>query len=302
MRERNSRPRAGGGPARRGGPGSRGTGSRGPAGRGALRREGGPQRGGTGATGGGGAQRPKRAAFGRAARAKPPLNVRRAPVPSDPDRLIARQPWAALRPLIPGDDAHGERAMGRLRDYSHRLLAWNRGVSNLISRGDEPRLVSRHLLESLAPARELLETGFETFIDLGSGAGLPAFPLVIAGVGKRWKLVEARRNKTLFMRKTQGDMKLREIEVVTARLETLAAGELGPPADAFTSRATMLIGPTLEMAAAHVRPGGMAFLWKGSRWTAEMEESRPHWEPQWRFERSIPIGEGPNLVAVFVRL
>ena len=60
--------------------------------------------------------------------------------------------------------------------------------------------------------------------------------------------------------------------------------------------------PNRELAAHIVRPGGTAFLWKGSSYEEEMESSRKSWERSWSLDRVIPIPEGVNVVAVFKRL
>ena len=208
-----------------------------------------------------------------------------------------------LRALVPGGGAESDARLAALRGYTKQLLEWNRGVSNLISRNDEPRIVDRHIRESILPAQLLVDSGCRRFLDFGSGAGLPAIPLALCGVGEHWTLVESRRNKTLFLRKVQQDNGLKHIDVRTARLETVieeAEGSL--KVDAFTSRATATVGPTLEMAAHVVERGGKAFLWKGSSYEQEMEAARATWEGDWRFERAIPLGDGPNVVSIFERL
>jgi 16S rRNA (guanine527-N7)-methyltransferase len=205
--------------------------------------------------------------------------------------------------LLAGAPGGEDAATAKLRTYALELLQWNRGVSNLISRNDEARLVERHLAESLAPATALREAGCERLLDLGSGAGLPAIPLAIAGVGAHWELVESRRNKTLFMRKALQVLEMSEVDVSCSRLETLLeerGAELG--FDGFTSRATMTVGPTLEMAAQAVRSGGHAFLWKGSSFEQEMRDAAESWRVAWAFDRAIPLLGGPNVVAVFNRI
>jgi len=219
-----------------------------------------------------------------------------------PEKLVARQAWSLLRSWIPGTPAVVETRLKRLRDYGELLLRWNQGVSNLISRNDEIRLVDRHIRESIEPAKLLIESGCKVFVDFGSGAGLPAIPLLFLGVGDRWTLVESRRNKTLFLRRVEQDFKLEHFTAKTARLEVIIETEHDDlVCDGFTSRATMLMSPTLEMAATIVRSGGKAFLWKGSSWSEEMEKGRGLWEPQWDFEQAFPVGDGPNVVAVFIR-
>lgn len=215
---------------------------------------------------------------------------------------MARQDWAALRGMLSGTPAEIEATLERLKQYALSLLEWNRGVSNLVSRHDEARLVERHLAESIHPAALLRESGCERFLDLGSGAGLPGIPLAIVGVGRHWTLVESRRNKTLFMRKALQDCQIKNIDIACARLETLIEEDAAVlECDGFTSRATMTVAPTLAMAASIVRSGGKAFLWKGSSFQQEMDENRGAWEADWVFEGAPQILSGPNVVVVFKR-
>jgi len=233
---------------------------------------------------------------------RPADRTARPPSNENVQRLLARQPWASLRPFLASEGDTGESRLGALRAYAQLLLEWNQGVSNLVSHNDETRLVERHILESLHPAAMLIASGCRRFVDLGSGAGLPAIPLSIAGVGEHWTLVESRRNKTLFLRRAKQEMKLKNIEVITGRLEMLV--EESPEAlqcDGFTSRATMTIGPTLELAARIVEPDGLAFLWKGSRYADEMPATSAGWSRHWDFVEAHVIADGPNVVAVFKR-
>jgi 16S rRNA (guanine527-N7)-methyltransferase len=194
-----------------------------------------------------------------------------------------------------------ERTIERLRAFALELLGWNRGVSNLIARSDESRLVDRHIAESLAGAAVIRDLDCEHLVDFGSGGGFPALPLALAGVGRRWTLVESRRNKTLFLRRVVERLKLRDIAVLTGRLEVLVSEE--PDAlqcDGFTSRATMKAGPTLELAARIVRPGGHAILWKGSGLADELEAADA-WTRDWEVPITRALGTGLNLLAVFRR-
>jgi 16S rRNA (guanine527-N7)-methyltransferase len=189
----------------------------------------------------------------------------------------------------------------RIRRFAESLLEWNRGFSNLISTADENRLVQRHILESLEPAHWINSSGPRRWLDFGSGGGLPALPLALAGVGNSWTLVESRRNKTLFLRKVIQELELKNMDVELARLESLPAeaDRLGR-FDGFTSRATLRLGPTLVLAADWVLPGGLAYLWKGSRREQEMVEDR-RWEESWAPDGLLGIGSGQTVVARFIR-
>ena len=215
--------------------------------------------------------------------------------------VLERQPWDALTPALLRTGGDVDQALTRLKQYAQLLLEWNRGVSNIMSRNDEDRIVDRHLLESIEPASWLRESGSQRWIDFGSGAGFPAVPLVIAGAGGKWTLVESRRMKTLFVRKALQELVLQDITVVNDRLENVVlAPEMGGAFDGFTSRATMRIGPTLAMASSLVAVGGHAFLWKGSGYEAEMTQD-PAWRSDWGPPEILKVGSGSNVVVRFIR-
>jgi 16S rRNA (guanine527-N7)-methyltransferase len=192
-------------------------------------------------------------------------------------------------------------AMPKMRRFAELLLEWNRGFSNLISASDESRLVERHIVESLAPAVWIKESAPQTIMDFGSGGGFPAIPLAITGVGERWVLVESRRNKTLFLRKVSEEIGLRHVAVELGRLEMLLddSSRIGR-FDAFTSRATLRLSPTLALAANWVREGGSAYLWKGSSRGQEMADDG-RWARSWAPSGSFDIGNGQTSVSRFVR-
>ena len=235
--------------------------------------------------------------MGRSAPVNP---VRREP-PHDLEKVLNRQPWDLLTPHLLRAGADIVEVLPRIRRFAELLLEWNRGFSNLISTSDENRLVQRHILESLEPAHWIKSSGARRWLDFGSGGGLPALPLAIAGIGESWTLVESRRNKTLFLRKVVQEFGLTNIDVELARLESLSveAERLGK-FDGFTSRATLRLGPTLALAADWVSPGGLAYLWKGSRREQEMVEDR-RWEAFWDRDDVFAIGSGQTVVVRFIR-
>lgn len=220
-----------------------------------------------------------------------------APVPN----ILARQPWEDLIPHIRKSGADIQESIVRLKRFTQLALEWNRGVSNLISRNDEARIVTRHIRESVECAHELKQSGAAHWLDFGSGAGFPAIPLAILGVGERWMLVESRRPKTLFLRKAVQELGMPHIEVYHGRLEALVE-ERGDVRDydGFTSRATMKLDPTLKLAETLVRKDGTAFLWKGSGRREELDESTS-WNDAWSLERTLNVGDEHTAIAIFRR-
>ncbi len=234
----------------------------------------------------------------RPARIGPEVEFTRESWP-DVSRAVESQDFELLTPHLLRAGGYSEERLGALKRFTTLLLQWNRKVSNLISKNDEARFVARHLVESLEPASRLKESGATRWLDFGSGGGLPAIPLAIAGIGEHWTLVESRRTKTLFLRRACEQLGLSGVDVRMVRLEDLALeGELAGAFDGFTARATMALAPTLELAAHFVRPGGWAFLWKGSR--REEEMSAPgRWRDLWEPDGLIGLADGQ---VVIVRL
>ncbi len=230
------------------------------------------------------------------------VESRARPIVRDPQRLVDRMPWTSLRLLIHGDEERRSQVISRLQTFALELLRWNQGVSNLISHDDEPRLVERHIAESLAGADVINALGCNVLVDFGSGGGVPAIPLVVAGVGAHWTLVESRRNKTLFLRRAIQELALSNVDVLTGRLEVLVETEPDVlRCDGFTSRATTKLGPTLALAARVVSAGGHAVLWKGSGVHEELAASASDWGRSWEAPAAHVIGEGPNSIVVFKR-
>src|SRR5207244_13273771 len=107
--------------------------------------------------------------------------------------------------------------------------------------------------------------------------------------------------QTLVMRPALTELPSDSIQVVHARLEALVDDADHQLAyDVFTSRATMNIGPTLALASRFVKPGGVAFLWKGSRHEEEMSRDE-NWRKFWDLDGLLGVGGGRVVVAKFNR-
>jgi 16S rRNA (guanine527-N7)-methyltransferase len=218
--------------------------------------------------------------------------------PAAVDRLLGRQDWKRVEDLLRATAVDPGATLPPLRDFCRRVITWNRTVSNLVSKNDESRIVERHLIESLEHASWLLEAGATRWLDFGSGAGFPAIPLSIAGVGERWTLVESRRIKSLFLRKALQEIGIESGKtVINARLEALVDGP--DRFDGFTARAAGRLPETLAMASRLLLPGATAFLWKGSRWSSEIEDQT--WKNEWEFHGSRPLTNSTVVLLKFVR-
>ncbi len=143
-----------------------------------------------------------------------------------------------------------------LARYLELLERWKR-VHNLVADADLDTLVRRHVLESLAGADHLPEES-GLLVDVGSGAGFPGVPLLVARPGWSGLLIEPRSKRWAFLRLVVRELGL-AAEVVRARYEEVSLG--GRRADAVTSRALGGQEEILEWAAPHLSRRGRVLLW-----------------------------------------
>ncbi|MBM3322401.1 16S rRNA (guanine(527)-N(7))-methyltransferase RsmG [candidate division WOR-3 bacterium] len=134
------------------------------------------------------------------------------------------------------------------REYNSRV--------NLVSRRDIDRIITYHVVDSLAAAR--LVPDQSRCCDVGTGAGLPGIPLAVVRSDIRMFLVESVQKKCRFLVHAVQQLALRQTEVRCARAESLE-----PLAcDVVLSRLTGPISRTLAALARHVRSGGSIVLYK----------------------------------------
>ncbi len=162
----------------------------------------------------------------------------------------------------------------RLRAYTHRLLATNRRV-NLTGLRDEAALLQRYLLDSLALLPVMAQTlGYSVEalrarplrgIDVGSGGGAPAIPLVIAWPALRMTLVEATAKKARFLQEVSQSLAL-SLQVLPQRAEEVAHQPTHRERyELVTARAVAALPALVELTLPFLQIGGWAFFPKGER-------------------------------------
>ena len=87
---------------------------------------------------------------------------------------------------------------------------------NLTSIRDFDAMVTHHVLDSLSAAPYIKSP---EVLDVGSGAGLPGFPLAIVFPKLAVTLVESRKKKAQFLLYAATKLELKNIEVVHQRVE-----------------------------------------------------------------------------------
>jgi 16S rRNA (guanine527-N7)-methyltransferase len=157
--------------------------------------------------------------------------------------------------------------------FLHEMGRWNQ-VHNLTAIEGEQESIRLHLIDSIAVLpvmREFLQGTSPQIADLGSGGGLPAIPIAILQPEWCLTLIEAVRKKTAFLQHVRGRLKLKNIEVLSERVEVVAVQQ---PAqfDAVISRAFTSLARFLELSLPLLKPGGLVFAMKGKKADEEMQE------------------------------
>lgn len=142
----------------------------------------------------------------------------------------------------------------RLGVFLELLARWQR-ATNLIGAVDAAQLVGQHVRESLAALPLLPAAG--ALLDVGSGNGFPAVPLLLARPGLRGTLLEPRERRWAFLKEAVRELGL-DAAVERGRVEAHRGG----PYDAITVRALAApawAGPSRELLVAD----GVLVSWVG---------------------------------------
>ncbi len=147
-------------------------------------------------------------------------------------------------------------AASKLLDYLALLDKWNR-VYNLTAVRDTERMVSHHLLDSLATV-PFFQGG--RVLDVGSGGGLPGIPLAIARPLLQVTLIDSVAKKTAFLTQAKMELGLDNVNVVTGRVE-----DYRPETkfDLITSRAFSDLAEFVALTRPLLDPAGRWLAMKG---------------------------------------
>jgi len=115
-----------------------------------------------------------------------------------------------------------------LESHYNLLVQWNRKL-NLTAIHDLEQMVERHYCESVFLAKHVAAGEFRV-VDVGSGAGLPGFPLAVYRPDRLFTLVESHQRKAAFLK--EATRALPNVRVLASRAE-----QIGETFDLLVSRA-----------------------------------------------------------------
>ncbi|MBU3592956.1 16S rRNA (guanine(527)-N(7))-methyltransferase RsmG [Polynucleobacter sp. 71A-WALBACH] len=176
--------------------------------------------------------------------------------------------------------------------FLQEMGRWNQ-VHNLTAIEGEKNSVRLHLIDSITVLpimRQFLSLENPKIADLGSGGGLPAIPIAILQPEWHVTLIEAIRKKTAFLQHVRGKLGLKNIQVLSERVEAVAKSRPGQ-FDAVISRAFTNLAHFLELSLPLLKPDGLVFAMKARRADEELQDVCMD---DWRLVADEPL-QIPNL-------
>ncbi len=173
----------------------------------------------------------------------------------------------------------------RLLDYIALIEKWNR-VYNLTAIREPEKMVSHHLLDSLAVAPHLHA---KRLLDVGSGAGLPGIPLALANPDMQVTLLDSNHKKAAFLNQAVMELKLKNAEVCAERVESW---QTESRFDVIISRAFSDMGEFVRITRHLLAPGGLFAAMKGLHPYEEIEKLLPGFNVRQILPLAVPGLDG----------
>ena len=168
----------------------------------------------------------------------------------------------------------GQGAQEQLLDYMALIQKWNK-VYNLTALRDPQEILTHHLLDSLSAIGPLIQQtrsldGAFSFLDVGSGGGLPGVVIAICCPGVKVTCVDAVSKKAAFVQQVAASLKLGNLKGIHARVETLSG-----PFDVIGSRAFASLPDFVNWSSGALADGGVWMAMKGKLPEEEMSALPP---------------------------
>ncbi|MBQ0720593.1 MAG: 16S rRNA (guanine(527)-N(7))-methyltransferase RsmG [Gammaproteobacteria bacterium] len=174
-----------------------------------------------------------------------------------------------------------DQARAAMLQYIGLLQRWNKAY-NLTSIKDPLQMLSYHLLDSLSIGPYLQG---RSFIDVGTGAGLPGIPLAITHQDKTFSLLDSNGKKVRFLFQIKTALKLGNVKEWQGRVEQYKPEQ---PYDGVISRAFASLTDMIEGSEHLLTPGGCFYAMKGRYPDKELSELPKGYKVEQAIELDVP--------------
>jgi len=166
----------------------------------------------------------------------------------------------------------------KLKKYETLLKEANKSI-NLVSRRDIENIWDRHILDSVLGyialkyyRGEVFTSDVKTFLDIGSGGGLPGVPMSLLLQNSKGFLFESIQKKCRALQHFKEKLSL-NVEVVNKRVEDKKIEKM----DLITARGVCRLDKLLKYSNNKLGKKGIGIFWKGEKFQEEIDDARKNW-------------------------
>lgn len=154
----------------------------------------------------------------------------------------------------------------RCENYIALLKQWG-SVHNLTAELEDFK-IENNMIDSIYPLKFLNK--FESFADIGTGAGYPGMIIAIARPNIKATLIEPRRKRVAFLNFVKNALRLENVEVICDRVENVKNRTF----DLVTSRAVTNTSLLMDLTKDITTKNTEFLFYKGSMLENEIQESK----------------------------
>ncbi len=196
----------------------------------------------------------------------------------------------------------GEYGADRFDTYAERLVRWNEHV-NLTAITEPEDIVIKHFIDCLYIMKYVNFKKDEKLVDVGTGAGFPGMPLLIANPGLDITFVDSSGKRIGFLRDVLKNMGLAGNRIHERAEAVGKSAEYREKFDYATARAVAPLNVLCEYCLPLVKVGGLFVSLKGSAGMAELEAAKNAvsvlgGEVVKAEEYQLPNGDGRSIIII----
>lgn len=175
---------------------------------------------------------------------------------------------------------------GFLQDYCNKV--------NLTAIRDREGIIEKHLIDSVLPLTMVKISEGEKCIDIGTGAGFPAVPMMIYREDLKFTLLDSQRKRTDYLTLLLKETKLKA-EVIHGRAEELGRNQkYKRKYGMVTARAVADLSTLFKYAAPMLKDNGIFLAMRGSKeeLTDELKETAEKSSLHFEYEKLYLLPKG----------
>jgi len=160
----------------------------------------------------------------------------------------------------------------KLEDYCDEVIKSNASI-NLIGKNTEDTIWSRHIIDS-AQVVDIIPNEFNSFLDIGSGAGFPGIVVKLINNDLDATLIESNKKKARFLKDTTQKIGI-DVNIFNKRFEDIETAN--NQETVILSRAVSNLSDLLKMGLKYFELGSIGIFHKGITWENEVAEAKKRW-------------------------